>query len=99
MKGRLNSSSVKSLKVLNKHSEIFTKKKVVKMSVIDKVTQELKDPALTTSTSDSGMDWFAMSNESSFKNFREFLYKTPKPATLHFVTVQSYLFISIKQSS
>jgi hypothetical protein len=45
------------------------------MLVTDKVNQEQKDPAQTTSTSDSGgsahMDWFSTTNVSTFKVFRD----------------------------
>jgi hypothetical protein len=72
MKGTLKQLQYKKIsKVYKKNSDIV--KKVCKMSVSDNVNQEHKDPAQTTSTSDTGgsakMDWFSLSNVITFKDF------------------------------
>jgi hypothetical protein len=59
----------KCLKVLKTRSDII--KKVAKMSLTGRAnTQELEDPAQTSTTSDS-MDWFTMCNVSTLKDFKD----------------------------
>jgi hypothetical protein len=59
----------KMLKSYKNNSELV--KKVLKMSVSDNDNQEHKDPAQTHPGGSAKMDWFLLSDVSTFKDFKD----------------------------